>query len=331
MESENQRPKRKGSHSSQKLPSKISIKSEIIDHDEKENCVRMPQNSQLALKREPRKLKEKIMNLDIKAKDKIKKFEYGEEEPGLKKIKWEPSNWHEQFEMIKQMRSGMTAPVDSMGCDTLSSIEAIIDPKVRRYQCLIALMLSSQTKDEVTAKAVIELQKFPLEIQKILSLDEEKIASAIYPASFYKRKAQYIKRTSQILKDKYDCDIPDTIEDLCKLPGVGPKMAYLAMSCAWGRTVGIGVDTHVHRISNRLGWTKSLTKTPEHTRKELEEWMPESLWYEVNHLLVGFGQETCRPVGPKCSTCLCKNICPTGKESISKPKKSKSVKIEIDQ
>lgn len=197
------------------------------------------------------------------------------EEPGLKKCKWEPTNWKEQFELIKQMRSGMSAPVDSMGCDTLSSIDAVIEPRTRRYQCLIALMLSSQTKDEITAKAVIELQKLPLDVDTILKTDEETIAKAIYPAGFYRRKAQYIKKTSQILKDKYNSDIPDNIDELCKLPGVGPKMAYLAMSCAWKKTVGIGVDTHVHRISNRLGWTKKETKNPEQTRKELEEWMPE--------------------------------------------------------
>lgn len=197
------------------------------------------------------------------------------EEPGLKKSKWEPTCWNEQFELIKQMRSGLSAPVDSMGCDTLSSIDSVIDPKTKRYQCLIALMLSSQTKDEITARAVVELQKLPLDIETILATDEEKIASAIYPAGFYRRKAQYIKKTTMILKEKYAGDIPDSVDELCKLPGVGPKMAYLAMSCAWKKTVGIGVDTHVHRISNRLGWTKKQTKTPEQTRKELEEWMPE--------------------------------------------------------
>lgn len=196
-------------------------------------------------------------------------------EPNCKKSKWEPAYWKEQFELIKQMRSGMSAPVDSMGCDTLSSIETLSDPKIKRYHSLIALMLSSQTKDEITAKAVMELQKLPLDVETILKTDEETIAKAIYPAGFYRRKAKYIKDTTKILKEKYNSDIPDNVDDLCKLPGVGPKMAYLAMSCAWKRTVGIGVDTHVHRISNRLGWTKSKTKTPEQTRKELEEWMPE--------------------------------------------------------
>jgi len=157
-------------------------------------------------------------------------------------------------------------------------------------------MLSSQTKDEVTAKATNQLQKLPLDIDTILSTSEERISELIYPVSFYKvnfffyfflfdfineinyfncqRKASYIKRTAAILKDLFNKDIPNSVEELCKLPGVGPKMAYIAMSVAWNENVGIGVDTHVHRISNRLGWTKIPTKTPEHTRKALEEWLP---------------------------------------------------------
>ena len=90
-----------------------------------------------------------------------------------------------------------------------------------------------------------------------------------------KRKAQYLKKTAQILKDKYGGDIPNSVKELCDLPGVGPKMAYLTMTAAWNKCVGIGVDTHVHRISNRLGWTRRTTKEPEQTRKELEDWLPE--------------------------------------------------------
>ena len=89
------------------------------------------------------------------------------------------------------------------------------------------------------------------------------------------RKVDYIKRTSQILKDSYDSDIPDTVDLMCQLPGVGPKMAHLAMKSAWSTITGIGVDTHVHRISNRLGWVR--TKQPEETRKALEEWLPRSV------------------------------------------------------
>ncbi len=92
--------------------------------------------------------------------------------------------------------------------------------------------------------------------------------------------------------------------------GVGPKMAYLAMELAWKETVGIGVDTHVHRISNRLGWVQRPTKEPENTRLQVESWLPKNLWAETNLLLVGFGQTICTPVNPKCGKCLNLQICP---------------------
>lgn len=85
---------------------------------------------------------------------------------------------------------------------------------------------------------------------------------------------KYIKQTTQILKDQYNGDIPRTFKELCKLPGVGPKMANIVMSVGWNDTVGIAVDTHVHRISNRLGWVRKPTKDPEQTRKALESWLP---------------------------------------------------------
>lgn len=129
------------------------------------------------------------------------------------------------------------------------------------------------------------------------------------------KKVEYIKKTTEILLKDYDGDIPNNVKDLCKLPGVGPKMAHICMNVAWNEVSGIGVDTHVHRISNRMGWTKKATKTPEETRITLESWLPKELWSEVNHLLVGFGQEICQPIRPKCAECLNRTICPfTGKK-----------------
>jgi len=133
---------------------------------------------------------------------------------------------------------------------------------------------------------------------------------------------KHLKKTAEILKREYDCDIPDNVKGLCKLPGVGPKMAHLCMNVAWKKQSGIGVDTHVHRISNRLGWAK--TKTPEETRKALEGWLPQSKWTEINWLLVGFGQQTCLPVGPDCAGCLNNKLCPTGLENVRKSPHKKS-------
>lgn len=106
-----------------------------------------------------------------------------------------------------------------------------------------------------------------------------------------------------ILRDKYNSDIPDTIAGLTSLPGVGPKMAHLCMSApnGWNRVEGIGVDVHVHRITNLWGWNK--TNNPEATRAALESWLPRDRWREINWLLVGLGQTVCLPVGRKCGDC----------------------------
>lgn len=96
-----------------------------------------------------------------------------------------------------------------------------------------------------------------------------------------------------------------------KLPGVGPKMAHICMDTAWNLVTGIGVDTHVHRISNRLHWVENPTKEPEKTRIALEKWAPYELWKEINLMMVGFGQTVCLPVNPKCDSCLNNKICPS--------------------
>lgn len=233
---------------------------------------------------------------------------------------WEPENWKQVLDNVRKMRQETEAPVDTMGCDKCP--DHSLPDKVVRFQLLVSLMLSSQTKDEVTHAAVGRLREFALTPESVAAADEKHIEELIYPVSFYKNKAKHLKRTAQMLLEQYDGDIPDSVEGLCNLPGVGPKMAYLAMSCGWGRTVGIGVDTHVHRIANRLGWLPTPTKTPEQTRKGLEAWLPRDLWDEVNHLLVGFGQTVCKPVGPKCSSCLNSELCPFGRTQ-GKAKSSK--------
>ncbi|XP_050436853.1 endonuclease III-like protein 1 [Adelges cooleyi] len=232
---------------------------------------------------------------------------------------WEPSNWQQVIDYVRTMRQDLPAPVDDMGCDQAADRNEA--PEVIRFHILISLMLSSQTRDEVNYAAMQRLKQHGLTVDKILETSDENLGKLIYPVGFWKRKVEYIKRTTRILKDNYNSDIPNSVKDLCQLPGVGPKMAHLCMSCAWNEVTGIGVDTHVHRISNRLGWVKKTTKTPEDTRKELEAWLPRDLWQEVNHMLVGFGQTICRPIGPHCVTCLCKNICPSFQQNSSPIKK----------
>ncbi|VDP00745.1 unnamed protein product [Soboliphyme baturini] len=232
---------------------------------------------------------------------------------------WEPPLWRTQLKNIRQMRSKRDAPVDSVGCSELA--DRSDGDRTYRFQILISLMLSSQTKDAVTAAAMSNLKKQGCTAEKIAAMSEADLAALIYPVGFAKQKAKYIKHTSALLVKEYDGDIPKTVDDLLKLPGVGPKMAHLAMLCAWRQSSGIGVDTHVHKICNRLGWVQKATKTPEATRRSLEAWFPKELWPEINKLLVGFGQQICLSVNPRCEECLNKSICPYYDSTVKRKRK----------
>ncbi|XP_077173144.1 endonuclease III-like protein 1 isoform X2 [Paroedura picta] len=230
-----------------------------------------------------------------------------------KQQKWEPKNWRQELDNIREMRKARDAPVDQMGAEKCFDLEA--PPEVMRYQVLLSLMLSSQTKDQVTSAAMMRLRQRGLTVDTVLQMEEATLAQLIYPVGFWKNKARYIKQTSAILQRDYGGDIPKTVAELVKLPGVGPKMAHLVMAIAWQNVSGIGVDTHVHRISNRLRWVRRETKLPEETRQALESWLPRELWSEINWLLVGFGQQTCLPVSPRCSDCLNRGLCPAAGKS----------------
>jgi endonuclease III len=227
--------------------------------------------------------------------------------------KHQPQHWMNVYKAIYEMRLGTTAAVDTMGCESLGL--SAKDATTFRFRTLIALMLSSQTKDETTASAINRLNAFwsdGLTLTNVLATEQSQINELIRQVGFHNRKAEYIKRTCVILRDEYDGDIPPTIETLVKLPGVGPKMAFIAMRVAWKQVVGVGVDVHVHRISNRLKWVKS--KNPEGTRAQLESWVPKPLWGTINNLLVGFGQTYCNARAPKCLECKASPYCPIGRK-----------------
>ncbi|KAE8769345.1 Endonuclease III-like protein 1 [Hordeum vulgare] len=233
-----------------------------------------------------------------------------------------PENWEAVLEGIKNIRLSGEAPVDTKGCEKAGSL---LPPKERRFAVLISTMMSSQTKDEVTHAAVERLgENGLLDPDAIVRTDEATLANLIKPVGFYQRKAQFIKEASRICLERFGGDIPDTLTDLLALKGVGPKMAHLVMSIAWKNTQGICVDTHVHRISNRLGWvfregTKQKTTTPEQTRMSLEKWLPKDEWEPINPLLVGFGQTICTPLRPKCGSCGINTICPSAFKEASSP------------
>lgn len=238
-----------------------------------------------------------------------------------------PPRWKEVYDSIKEMRAQIVAPVDTMGCEQAQHKEK--DPKNRRFSTLISLMLSSQTKDEVTDAAVEKLRAAvggTLSVAAIISADDSTISDAIAKVGFWRRKTEYIKKTAIRLRDDFDSEVPKTVDELCSLPGVGPKMAFLTLHVAWNLNHGIGVDGHVHRITNRLGWHQRPTKKPEETRLNMQSWLPLELHREVNHMLVGFGQTICVPIGPKCDSCTLstKGLCPSANTKPPRsPKKRK--------
>ncbi|KAL0484972.1 endonuclease III [Acrasis kona] len=281
---------------------------------------------------------------EVKSEPDIVKQEINENEIISEKIEVniKQSTFQKQYSLIREMREnpdgpGYNAPVDTMGCqENAAKVEGSTpeeieqQQKIYRYQTLISLMLSSQTKDQVTAAAMAKLKQHGCTIDQILETSTDTLEKLIYPASFYKRKAVYILKATKMLKDIYNGDVPKDVKEIMKLPGVGPKMAYLTMSCGWKEVVGIGVDTHVHRISNRLEWVH--TKVAEQTRIALQEFLPKDEWDRVNYLLVGFGQTVCSPIGPKCNRCSLSKVeklCPYYENNVKEKKtKKKSVKKE---
>ena len=212
----------------------------------------------------------------------------------------------DQLRALIAFREKSEAPVDTMGC---SKVGDKTDPKLYRFQTLIALMLSAQTKDPITAKAVENLRtlKGGLTPSSLAAQKKETVEELIRQVSFYRNKAERIIKVAGICEKDYDGDIPNTLESLVALPGVGLKMATLCMQSAWQQDIGIGVDVHVHRIANRLGWCK--TDHPDKTELELQKVFPKELWRPLNETLVGFGQTICAAKKQRCEECPINDTC----------------------
>ncbi len=175
------------------------------------------------------------------------------------------------------------------------------------FRVLIGCLISLRTKDEVTAEASARLFRLARTPRAMLRLPAARIARAIYPAGFYRTKARTIKGVCRTLLEAHGGTVPDDLETLLTLKGVGRKTANLVLTTGYGKP-GICVDTHVHRISNRLGLVT--TKTPEQTEFALRQLLPRRHWIPYNDLLVAFGQNVCQPVSPRCSTCPVNGLCP---------------------
>lgn len=223
------------------------------------------------------------------------------------------------YEKIKEMRKNKNAPVDTSGCDTCADPTA--SKEERDFQILVALLLSVQNRDESTALAVEKFIKHGLTLEKVYQMTEEEIRQIVSNVNFNRKKARHIKQATSLIIEKYGGEIPDKLNELLAFPGIGYKIAILYLNSAHALNVGIGVDTHVHRISNRLGWVN--TKLPDKTRLELESFIPKSHWTEINHYLVGFGQQICLPISPKCQSCLLSDRCPFVQKNLAQIKNEK--------
>lgn len=168
------------------------------------------------------------------------------------------------------------------------------------FKVLISCILSLRTKDGTTAQASRRLFSLADNPEGMSKLIVEKIERAIFPVGFYRTKARNIKEICRTLVEDYNSRVPDEIDDLLKLKGVGRKSANLVVTIGYDKD-GICVDTHVHRISNRWGYIK--TKTPEESEKALRKKLPRRYWKQYNDLLVTFGQNLCKPLSPLCSQC----------------------------
>lgn len=192
------------------------------------------------------------------------------------------------------------ARIGRPGGAELPSVSLIARGPMAPFHILIATIISLRTKDDVTLAASRRLLDVAATPEALLHLTEAQIRELIYPAGFYRTKARNMLRCAEILVQTYDGRTPDTVEELLSLPGVGRKTANLVLGLGYG-TPAICVDTHVHRIANRAGWIA--TRNPDETERALQRILPQEHWIEINEILVHFGQNTCTPQSPHCSSC----------------------------
>ncbi len=200
------------------------------------------------------------------------------------------------FEKLKEQFENYPAPVvDLIEIQTK-------DP----FKVLITTILSARTKDKTTREAAKKLFKRVNDIYDLQKLTLTEIEKLIYPVGFYKNKAKALKKLPDVILEKFNGKIPDEIDDLIKLPGVGRKTANLVRAIAFKKPA-ICVDVHVHRICNRLGYVK--TKTPFETEMALRKKLPPEMWLDFNSYLVAYGQNLCYPINPRCDKCVIYEKC----------------------
>lgn len=207
-------------------------------------------------------------------------------------------DWDRILKLLKGRLEGAELPSVS-----IVAREFAQDP----FRILVSTVLSLRTKDKVTLEASQRLLEQAPTPGALLALTEEEIQTLIYPVGFYRVKAKNLKRIARQLIERFQSEVPADPSLLLSLPGVGRKTANLVLNLGYG-IPAICVDTHVHRISNRLGWV--CTRTPEQTEYALMEVLPQPYWIPINEVLVAYGQRVCTPQSPSCSTCPLDQECP---------------------
>ena len=212
---------------------------------------------------------------------------------------------------------GRRAPVAAVMRQLANAIDGLELPAVEKisnsqeedpFQVLIATLLSARTQDATTLAASTRLFRVARTPRSVARLTVKQIERLIYPVSFYRTKAGHVKETARLLVTAFGGRVPKTMNELVTLPGVGRKTASLVMILSYNSRRNICVDTHVHRISNRLGWVR--TQTPEETEQALYQATDARWWPLINLYLVTWGQNVCRPVYPRCEACAIAGLCP---------------------
>jgi endonuclease-3 len=214
----------------------------------------------------------------------------------LKKTGFKESDIHKLIPLLRKQVNTLKVPY----------LEELTFRERNPFKVLISCILSLRTQDRTTGEASRRLFSLASTPSEMASLSVDSIRDAIYPVGFYKVKAERIKAISETIMERYNGQVPDSIDELLKLKGVGRKTANLVLTLGWDK-YGICVDTHVHRITNRWGYVN--TRTPEETEFALREKLPRRYWKEINGLLVTFGQGICKPISPLCSRCSIHEFC----------------------
>ena len=208
-------------------------------------------------------------------------------------------------ENVEPVMRALARAIDGLD---LPAVEKIAESQQEDpFQVLIATLLSARTQDATTLAASTRLFKVARTPHALAKLTVQRIERLIYPVSFYRHKARHVKATCKRLVDGYGGHVPTTMEELLTLPGVGRKTANLVLILAFKSRQNICVDTHVHRIANRLGWVR--TRTPEDTEQALYKATDPQWWPYLNLYLVTWGQNVCRPLYPRCAECVLAGMC----------------------